>query len=36
MPSLTYFHSPVVEKTCATVMDAVGKLAANAVNVGRR
>ena len=31
-----FSNSPVVEKTYATVMDAVGKLDANAVNVGRR
>lgn len=31
-----FSNSPVVEKTYATVMDAVGKLDANAVSVGRR
>lgn len=31
-----FSNSPVIERTYATVMDAVGKLDANAVNVGRR
>lgn len=31
-----FSNSPVIERTYATVMDAVGKLDANAVNAGRR